>query len=98
MLELALNVISKSKSCTAAIVIDEYDPGCLKRGLDGEEGAGMGGAGAALEVDDGALGPIGDLCRALAFQAVRLMSCGQTAVSKLMRQNRSVDLRYSYNL
>jgi hypothetical protein len=30
----------------------------------------MGGAGAALEVDDGALGVIGKLCRRSAFQIV----------------------------
>jgi hypothetical protein len=42
-------------------LFDEGNPGGLEGGLDGEEGAGMGRASAALEVDDGALGDLGAL-------------------------------------
>jgi len=36
--------ISKSQSRAATVLINELDPACLKGGLDGEEGAGMGRA------------------------------------------------------
>ena len=41
-----------------SVVLDECDSGGLEGGLDGEEGAGMRRAGAALEVDDSALGDL----------------------------------------
>jgi hypothetical protein len=43
-------------------LLDEADPGGLEGGLEREEGAGMWGVGAALEVDDGALGEPGAPC------------------------------------
>ena len=40
--------ISKSQSFTAAVLINENDPACFEGGPDGKQGAGIGGAGAAL--------------------------------------------------
>jgi hypothetical protein len=48
--------VPKLHAGAAAVSIDELDTSRLEGGLDGEEGAGVGRAGAALEVDDGALG------------------------------------------
>lgn len=53
-----------------------------------------GGAGAALEVDDGALGKIEDFCRRSALQAAGILSCGGLSVSKLMWQNRSAESKH----
>jgi len=49
----------KPHTWAAAVTVDELDAGRLEGGPDGKQSAGMGGAGASLEVDDGALRDLG---------------------------------------